>query len=103
MSCTASIAEPRSKMAGEMFLAGMRAVLLDHAVASSSMKRVDEACAACAMSPCRAPRPLTSSRLVSPGARFGRSQATSAASSRCPTGRAGVPPWAGRRGAAPQP
>ena len=47
--------------------------------------------AAVARSPCRAPLTVTSSKLVAPGAKFGRSQATSAANSRCPTGRVGVP------------
>ena len=74
-----------------MFLAMTRTVLLDHAAASSSLKRVDEASAAWAKSPCRAPLTVTSSRLVAPGASYGRSQAASAANSRCPTGSAGVP------------
>jgi hypothetical protein len=84
-----------------------RTVLLDHAAASSSMKRVDDASAAWARSPCRAPATVTSSRLVAPGARLGRSQVTSAANSRCPTGSARVPQSSAgaasgaRRGAAP--
>ena len=84
VTCTDSAAEPRSKVAGEMFLATTRTVLLDHAAASSSTKRVDEASAAWARSPCRAPLTTTSSRLVAPGARLGRSQDTSAANSRRP-------------------
>jgi hypothetical protein len=46
ITCTDSVAAPRSKVAGEMFLATTRTVLLDHAAASSSMKRVDDASAA---------------------------------------------------------
>lgn len=41
-TCTDSVAAPRSKVAGEMFLAMTRTVLLDHAAASSSMNRVDD-------------------------------------------------------------
>ena len=84
VTCTASVAAPRSKVAGEMFLAMTRTVLLDQAAASSSTKRVDEASAALARSPCRAPDTVTSTRLVAPGASDGRSQATSAVNSRCP-------------------
>jgi hypothetical protein len=47
-------------------------------VASSSMKRVEEARAASARSPWRQSATVTSSRDVAPGVRLGRSQDTSA-------------------------
>jgi hypothetical protein len=46
VTCIDTVAEPRSKVAGEMFLAMTRTVLLDQAAASSSMKRVYEDSAA---------------------------------------------------------
>jgi hypothetical protein len=76
---------------GEMLRAIARTVSVVQAVASSSMKRVQEASAACAISPLRQPATATSSRLVILGARLGRSQIISAANSRWPTGSAGVP------------
>ncbi|GGJ41262.1 hypothetical protein GCM10011320_56020 [Neoroseomonas lacus] len=51
LTCTDSVAEPKSKVAGEMFLAMTRTVLLVHAAASSSTKRVDDASAAWAGPP----------------------------------------------------
>jgi hypothetical protein len=58
--------------------ASTRTVLLLQAVASSSMKRLEEASAASTRSPCRQFVTVTSSKLVAPGASDGRSQDTSA-------------------------
>lgn len=43
VTCTDSVADPRSNVADEMLLAMTRTVLLDPAVASSSMKCVEDA------------------------------------------------------------
>jgi hypothetical protein len=51
VTATDSVAAPRSKAEREMFRAITRTVLLVHAAASSSMKRVEEASAASAKSP----------------------------------------------------
>jgi hypothetical protein len=92
VTATDSVAGLRSKVApGEMLRAITRTVLLVQAAASSSMKRVEEASAAPARSRCWHPVTVTSSRLVPPGAKLGRSQETSAANSRWPTRRVGVP------------
>jgi hypothetical protein len=53
-----------------------------HAAALSSRKRVEEASAAWAKSPCRQPVTVTSSRLVARSASDDRSQATDGPSSR---------------------
>ena len=57
VTCTASVAEPRSNVAvGEMFLAMTRTVLLDDAAASNSMKRIDDTSAARRCPPAVRPR-----------------------------------------------
>jgi hypothetical protein len=69
----------QSKVAeGEMLRAITRTVLLDQAAALNSTKRVEEASAASARSPCRQPGTVTSTRWVAPGARLGRSSEVSA-------------------------
>jgi hypothetical protein len=102
VTCTDSVAAARSKVAeGEMLRAITRTVLVVQAAASSSTKRVEEASAASARSPCRQPGTVTSSRRVAPGAKFGRSQAASAARRYSPDG----PPCrsAGRETGVPDP
>jgi hypothetical protein len=55
------------------------------------MKRVEEASEASARLPCLAPGTATSIRCIAPPANDGGSSVVSAASSRWPTGRVGVP------------
>jgi hypothetical protein len=87
VTTTNNVAEPGSEVAeGETVRAITRTVLVVQGAASSSTKRVEEASAASARSPCRAPFTVTSSRAFAPGAGEGRSQDTSAAKSRVPTG-----------------
>jgi hypothetical protein len=81
---TDSVAAARSNVAPEMFRAITRTVLFDHTAASSSMNRVDDTSDAAARSPARAPFTVTSINDVTPGARLGRSQDTSAPNSRRP-------------------
>jgi hypothetical protein len=91
VTLTDSVASAWSNVAVETFRAIKRTVLFDHTAASSSMKRIEDTSDAFARSPVRAPLAVTSIDDVAPGARLGRSQATSAANSRCPTGNVGVP------------
>lgn len=74
-----------------MFRAVTRTVLLDQAKASSSMKRVEDASDASAMSPCLAPASVTSNKCAAPPATDGRSSGVSMTNSRWPTGSVGVP------------
>ena len=87
VTATDNVVAARSKVApGEMFRAITRTVFVVQAVASSFMKRIDEANAASAKSPTLQLATVTLSRLVMPGASDGKSQDTSAWNSRVPTG-----------------
>lgn len=67
-----------------------RTVLLVQAKALRSMNRVELTSDACARSPWRDPVTVTSVSAVAPLASDGRSQDTSAANSRVPTGTDGL-------------